>query len=240
MKQLLRSRSLPLFPAAAGVLGLLLRLWLFSAIDEKGLLPDRHFADTAVFLLTAVVLGLLFLITRKPMSRPVRKGVPALAGILGCALGGIGFLCTGLRNFSAYSARFSGIAVLAGIVGGLVLLAMAVLKYFRKRVHYGFPAILTVCLMLDTAAQCQVWGAASQLQEYFFPLMASIFLILTAYHATFLAARRGKPKWLAFFSQGALFFSCTCLNTTHWTLYLGMLFWAASQLYPCIRKRKEA
>lgn len=240
MKQFLRSHSLPVFPAAAGFLGLLLRLWLFSAIDEKGLLPAKHFADTAVFILTAIVMGILFLITQKPLARPVRKGVPALAGLLGCAMGGIGFLCTGLRNFFAHSSRFSGIAVLAGIAGGLVLLAMAVMKYFRKRVGYGFPAILTVCLMLDTVAQCQVWGAASQLQEYFFPLMASVFLILTAYHATFLAAGRGKPKWLAFFSQGALFFCCTCLNTTHWMLYLGMLFWAAAQLYPCIRKRKEA
>lgn len=240
MKQLLRSHSLPVLPAAAGILGLLLRIWLFSAIDEKGLLPAKHFADTAVFLLTAIVLGILFLITQTPLSRPVRKGVPALAGILGCAMGGIGFLCTGLRSFSAHAVRFSGIAALAGIVGGLALLAMAVLKYFRKRVGYGFPAIATVCLMLDTVAQCQVWGAASQLQEYFFPLMASVFLILTAYHATFLAAGRGKPKWLAFFSQGALFFCCTCLNTAHWTLYLGMLFWAAAQLYPCIRKRKEA
>lgn len=240
MKQLLRSHSLPVLPAAAGVLGLLLRIWLFSAIDEKGLLPAKHFADTAVFLLTAIVLGLLFLITRKPMTRPVRKGVPALAGIAGCAMGGIGFLCTGLGNLSAHTARFSGIATLAGIVGGLALLAMAVLKYFRKRAGYGFPAIVTVCLMLDTVAQCQVWGAASQLQEYFFPLMASVFLILTAYHATFLAAGQGKPQQLAFFSQGALFFCCTCLNTIHWMLYLGMLFWAAAQLYPCIRKRKEA
>lgn len=240
MKQLLRSYSLPVFPAAAGILGLLLRIWLFSARDEKGLLPARHFADTAVFLLTAVVLGILFLITQKPMTRPVRKGVPHLAGILGCAIGGIGFLCTGLRNFSAHTARFSGIAALAGIAGGLVLLAMAVLKYFHKRAGYGFPAIATVCLMLDTVAQCQVWGAASQLQEYFFPLMASVFLILTAYYATFLAAGREKPKWLAFFSQGALFLCCTCLNTNHWTLYLGMLFWATAQLYPCIRKRKEA
>ena len=167
MKQLLRSQSLPALPAAAGVLGLLLRLWLFSAIDEKGLLPARHFADTAVFLLTAVVLGILLLITQKPMARPVRKGVPALAGILGCALGGIGFLCTGLRSFSAYAARFSGIAALAGIVGGLVLLAMQLsiilscviycIKILRENFTHGCVlflmfGILFVTLFLSCAS----------------------------------------------------------------------------------------
>lgn len=240
MKHPFRSNLLPIFPTAAGVLGLCLRLWLFSDVDAKGLLPAKHFADAALYILAAITLIILFLATQELTPRRINKQFFHLSGMIGCLMGGLGMILTGIVQFFSGSARFSSVAAMAGIVGGVVLLGMAVLKYFRKRLSYGLYAVLTVCLMLDTVAQCQVWGSVSQLQEYFFPLMASIFLILSAYHATFYAARQGKPKLLVFFSQGALFFCFLCLNTAHWSLYLGMLFWAAAQLYPHIRKRKEA
>lgn len=240
MKHPFRSNLLPIFPAAAGILGLLLRLWLFSSVDEKGLFPAKHIADPLLYILTAATIGILFLATRDLAFRPVRKGAVRLSGILGCALGGLGLLCAGFRHFPGSTGRLSGIAVIACIAGGLALLAMAARHVFRKEIPYGFPAVLAVCLMLSAIAQCQDWGTASQLQAYFFPLMAAVFLILSAYHATFLAAGQGKPKLLAFFSQGALFFCCICLNTDQWPMYLGMLFWAAAQLQLCIQTQKEA
>lgn len=121
-----------------------------------------------------------------------------------------------------------------------MLLAMAVLKSFKKKIPFGFPAVLTVTFMLDTVAQCQIWGAVSQLQEYFFPLMASVFLILSAYHITLGAAGTGKPNLLVFFTQSAIFFCCTCLNTNRWLLYLGLLFWITTTRSPVTPKQKEA
>ena len=94
--------------------------------------------------------------------------------------------------------------------------------------------------MLDTVAQCQVWGSASQLQEYFFPLMAAVFLILSTYHITLQASGTGKPELLIFFSQSALFFCCTCLTTDRWLFYMGLLFWVAAPIYSCVTKEKEA
>ena len=57
MKHPFRSHILPYFTVAAGVLGLILRIWLFSATDSKGLLPAGHPADYALYLLTALTLG---------------------------------------------------------------------------------------------------------------------------------------------------------------------------------------
>ena len=62
----------------------------------------------------------------------------------------------------------------------------------------------------------------------------------TAYHKTKLTARQGNIRQLAFFSQGALYLCCLSLNTAQWPMYFGMMFWAAVQLYPCIRAKKEA
>lgn len=240
MKHPFHSNILPLFTMGAGGLGLALRIWLFSQVDEKGLLPLHHPADIALYILTALVLGLLFLASRTLKPRRVSKKVMGLAGACAYALGGLGLILAAVLELAGSTARLALVATAASILGGLAMFYMAALKYFRKRLPYWLPAVLTVVLMVDTVAQCQVWGAVPQLQEYFFPLLASVFLILTAYHKTMLTAKQGKPKQLAFFSQAALFLCCLSLNTAQWPLYFGMLLWAAVQIYPCILMKKEA
>ena len=206
MKHPFRSHILPLFTMGAGGLGLALRIWLFSSIDDKGLLPAKHPADVLMYILTALTLGILYLATREAFTTPLPSRIAAFSSMVGC----------------------------------FAMFIMAAFKYFRKRLPYWLPAILTVVLMLDTVAQCQIWGAVPQLQEYFFPLLASVCLILSAYYKTTLVAKKSNAKLLAFFSQSALFFCCLSLNSRQWPLYLGMLFWAAVQLFPCILMKKEA
>lgn len=239
MKHPFRSHMLPIFTMGAGAIGLALRIWLFSGIDEKGLLPVGHPADAALYILTALTLGILFLATRELTPRPVSKPFYRLAGTCVYVLGGLGMISTAVMHFSAGTVRLSGVAIIACVIGGIAMFCMAVLHLFGKGTPYWLNAVLTVVLMLDTVAQCQIWGAVPQLQEYFFPLLASVFLIISAYLATASAAGRGKAKLHVFFSQGALFLCCLSLNTAQWPLYFGMLFWAAFQIYPCIR-RKEA
>lgn len=240
MKHPFRSNILPLFTMGAGGLGLALRIWLFSNTDEKGLLPAGHVADYALYILTALTLGILFLATRELKPRRINKKFVRLSSTGAYVLGGLGLILTAIVELSGSAARLALVATIVSLVGGLAMFFMAALKFFRKRLPYWLPAILTVVLMLDAVAQCQVWGAVPQLQEYFFPLLASVFLILSAYQKTALAARKRKPKLLAFFSQSAMFFCCLSLNTAQWPLYFGMLFWAAVQLYPCILTKKEA
>ena len=240
MKHPFRSHILPYFTIAAGGLGLALRLWLFSATDEKGLLPAGHPADAALYILTALTLGILFLATRTLTPRRIHRKAYRLSNVCAHVLGGLGLILTAILNLSRGNARVAGIAMVVCIAGGLAMLYMAALRFLRKRPPYWLSVIFTVALMLDTVAQCQVWGAVPQLQAYFFPLLASVFLILSAYHSTTLAAGKGSPRQLAFFSQGALFLCCLSLNSEQGLLYLGMLLWAAVQLYPCIRVKKEA
>ena len=240
MKHPFCSRILPWFPLGAGAAGLALRFWLFSAIDEKGLLPAGHFADPVLYLLTALTLGILFLATRQLKPKNVTKTFYRLSGAFACFAGALGLGYTAIMDFCAGTVRLSAVAAIASILGALALLIMALLHCAHLKVPYWLNAIVTVILMLDTVAQCQVWGAVPQLQEYFFPLLASIFLILSAYQATTLSAGKGKPQLLAFFSQASVFLCFVSLNAVQWPLYLGMLFWASAQLYPCIRAKKEA
>ena len=240
MKYPFRSKILPLFTILAGAVGFALRLWLFSAIDHKALLPAGHPAGTILFILTALVLGILFLTTRRIDHRPIPEKAQRFIAFTAYLLGGVGLILTGLTDLSVSAAKLALLATIASLAGGVAMIWMGLLKCNGKALPYGLPAVLTMVLMLDTVAQCQTWGAVAQVQVYFFPLLASVFLILTAYHKTLLTAGRGKPSALAFFSQGAMFFCFLSLNTNQWPLYGGMLFWSAVQIIPTILSQKEA
>ena len=239
MKHPFRSNILPYFTMGAAGLGFALRLWLFSAIDEKGLLPAKHPASSLLFILSAIVLGILFLAARK--LEPHRFGTPSRSshlwtGLLGC----IGLVCNAFLNINGSTSKLVLVAVILSILGGLAMAGMAVLAFLRKKVPYWLNAILTVSLMVTTVAQCQVWGAEPQLQVYFFPLMASIFLVLTAYQKTARLAGQGKRTLLVFFSQAAAFFCCLSFNSAHAIFYVGMFSWAAMQVFFCLPRKKEA
>lgn len=240
MKHPFHSHILPFFTMGAGGLGLVLRLWLFSKMDENSLLPAGHLADVGLYLLSALTLGILFLATRELKPRRIHKQFLRVSGGSAYLIGGLSLILTALLKLPTTNAKLAWLAVVATFAGGLAMFFMAALKFARKRLPYWLPAILTVVLMLNTVTQCQTWGAVPQLQIYFFPLLASIFLILTAYHKTVFAANQTGVKLLAFFSQSALYFCCLSLNADQWPLYMGMMFWAAVQIYPCILTKKES
>lgn len=239
MKHPFRSHILPYFTVGASVLAIALRLWLYAGIDEKGLLPTGHPAGYGLVFLSALTVGILFLATRELKPRKINKKHLRLFSTAAYALAGICLILAAVVELSGNMIRLAWVAVAAALLGGLILLLMAVLRFFRRKPPYWISAVITGVLMLNTVAQCQIWGSEPQLQEYLFPLLASVFLILCAYEKTKYAAKRGSPRALAFFSQCALFFCCVSLNTDHWLLYFGMMLWAAVQFYPCILMKKE-
>ena len=237
MKHSFSRTLLSCFPFFAGALGFALRLWLFSATDEKGLLPASHIADSALYILTAITLAVLSLASR---NSGCTNKVSGFSAAIGSLFAGTALLAAALMEGTIGTVRLAPVAYWASLLGALAMFIAALLHSFRKKVPYYLNAVLTVALMLVTVAQGQVWGAVPQLQAYFFPLLASVFLILSAYQATACSAGQGKPKHLIFFSRSALFLCCLCLNTAQWPLYLGMLIWAAVQPYSCISTPKEA
>lgn len=236
MKHPFRFSILPYFTMGAGGLGLALRLWLFSATDAKGLLPAAHLADTLLYILSALVVGGLFLATRQLTAVPGRKKLLRKVRMPGYLLAGICLLAAAWMDFTKIPVSLARPAAIACLIGGLILMASA---FGSLKNPFPLRLIFTVVLMVQTVAQCQIWGSESQLQVYFFPLLASVFSILTAYQVTALAADQGNRKLLAFFGQCALFFCCVSLNTQLWPMYMGMGLWAIIQLIPSYPTKKE-
>lgn len=231
MKKPLKPNILPWFTMGAGGLGLVLQLWYRSGIDEKGLLPAGHPASILTFVLTALVVAVVFLCARQlsPVSKYSRLFPAGMARAAGCAAAGAGVLYAGI-----YYLKFGGGL---GIVTFAVSLAAAVAMAFMAalRLKGGRPAVvlhtlLTVFFMLFTVGNCRIWGSDPQIQSYVFPLFACVSLMLTGYHNAVVDVQKGSRQWLVFFNQAALFFCCLSLTGKNRFFYLAMIVWLALDL----------
>ena len=100
-------------------------------------------------------------------------------------------------------------------------------RFFKKQIHC---ALVTVYLMFHLVSQYRLWSSESQLLIYFFPLMASIFLMLSAYHSAVLDLRKESRSGFVFFSQAALFFCMISIYSQSWLFYTTMSLWLATGL----------
>lgn len=233
MKKILQPAILPLFTLIAGILGLALRVWLFfGGIDEKGLLVSSHPANPLVFLLTALVLVVLFLCVRplNAVDRYQQLFPGSVFPAIGCIAAAAGIAWVSLQDLHLRTDAITLISLVLGILAVISLLALVYCRMNRIRPVCYFHMIITVYLMFHLISQYRLWSAEPQLQIYFFPLLASVFLMLACYHSAVLDARKSGRRWFVFFNQGALFCCCLSLWGDSWPFYLAMGFWMVSNL----------
>lgn len=241
----LKPQLLPLFTLVAGILGFLLRLLLSrTGIDEKGLLMADHYAGTLLLILTAIVLAVLFLGCRKLQNVDRYSAMfPASSlGLAGCILTAAGILYVGIDDLIAQQDNFSVVVGLFAIVCAVCLVVLGIYRKQGKQPGYLLHACLTVFLMIQLISEYRYWSPEPQLLLYFFPLLATVFLMLTAYQATCLDAGRGSRRWYVFANLAAVFFCCVSLPGDHWIFYLSMVLWAGTNLcsLQAFKNRKES
>lgn len=231
MKNPFQPNRIPLLALAGGVLGFLLRLWLFvTGVDDKGLLRTEHPANSLIFLLTAAVLLGLYLCLRPLTGAPTYKRLfrHSLLSAAGCWVGAAGVLVTIFYELLSVQNSVSVLSFVSGLLAtaSLVLLGICRLRGARPKVY--LHGCVTVYLMIHLISQYRSWSAEPQLQAYGFQLFASVFLMLSAYHRTTLDARCGNRRWYVFFNYGALFFCLLALCGKQWLFYLAMAIWTAT------------
>lgn len=234
MKKIFKPTLLPLLTLICGLIGLGLRLWLFlSGIDEKGLLVEKHPAGILAFVLTAIFLLVLLLCVRT--LSPVDKHqilFPArlLAGI-GCAAAAVGILYVDIRDLITRQDTITIITLIVGVLAAAALMLLGFCRWKGKRPALWARAAVCVYFMLHLVSQYRLWSAESQLQVYFFPLMASVFLMLNTYHGAILdTEKNGSRRFYVFTSQAALFFCLLSLQGSSWPFYLTMALWMGTDL----------
>lgn len=215
--------ALVLGPVALGS-----RIWLFqNGIDQKGLLSNTHPANALIYILTAAALGLLLLAmvstpgTYREESHPYR-GIPAAVGYFAAAMG---VFLTSIEPLTTAGNMIGMLNGILGIAATVCLVFLGLCRILKRRPGSQFHAVVTVYFMFHILFRYQSWNTEPQLQQYFPQLLASVFLMITAYCHTALDANIGNRKAFLFFNYGAAFFCCPAIVGETPLLYLTMLLW---------------
>ena len=228
MKLALKPQHLPVFSLCAGAIGFALYTWLFTTgTDEKGLLVTAHPAGTLLFLLSAVTLAVLFLSLRSlpPISKYTRLFPASVLSAIGCVLGAATLLYTSISEVPSATDIFNCLLLPMGIVAAIALLYIAYCRYRGFRPQFFLTCAPMVYMMFQLVCLCRLWGTEPQLLQYFFPLMACVFLLLTCYQRSALVLSCGSHRQFLIFNQAALFFCCLSAATPMRIFFLGMAIW---------------
>ncbi len=219
----LRPKYLPVFAVGFGIIGFFLRFWLFAGgLDAKGLIIPNHPANILSFVVLALALGILFLalmpLTGKPAYRKMfPKSVIALVGALA------GAVCLLISVISIPSA--AKLQLVLGIAAALGMAIGGILQWREKRPSVLCHGAVALYMMVHLIFQYKQWSAEPELQEYFFCLLACVFVMLTAYHRATLDNLYGSRRWFVFFNYGSVFLCLICLHGENRLFYLSFILW---------------
>lgn len=230
----LKPKCLPWFTLAAGVLGLGIGIWLFAGgVGSNGLVNTAHPANIILWLLSALTLIVLLLSALPLEDTPAYKQLfPASVwAMIGNLVAVAGILATDIYEF--VTTGLDPIALLSCLAGLVAAGCFCFLAYARKqgnRPHPVFHICITVYFMLHLISQYRTWSSETQLQIYAAPMLASVFLMLSAYYSAMLDAGLGKRRWYVFCNCCAQFFCCLALCNSNRVFY-GCLAVYASTAY---------
>jgi len=229
----IKPKYIPLFTAVCGLLGFGLRFWLFrTGVDERGLLVASHPANALTFVLTGIVLLVVFLWTRKlDKIRSHKKLYPAsVTALLGCIPAAIGLLLAALYELKMKQDLITYITLGLSVLAAVSLILLGIGRKRGLRPNFLMQAVLTVYLMFHLVSQYRLWSSEPQLQVYCFQLLASVFLMLSVFHGTILDTQVGSRRSFVFYNQAALFCCCMSLIGDCWWFYLAMGLFCATNL----------
>ena len=211
-----------------GSVSLPLRCWLLSSVDDNGLLPKFHITGILSLVLLALTAGVCFWhLRRAPSSKAYRWCFPPspLAAV-GTAIGGIGM---GLSAFTIPTAGILQILLpVLGVLGAAALAYAAYCRLIGLRPNCLSHSAMVLFLVFRILATCQSWGSEPQVQLYLFPLLGSLFLLLTGYYRAEIDAMIGDYRKFLFFGQLALFCCLMCLPGDDWLFYISSALWLAT------------
>ena len=212
MSLAVKPKFLKLAALCAGALGMMLRAILLSTgLDHKGLLVTDHWADTAVWLLTAAVIGVIFLFLRN-CAGPESHGASfptSSQRAVGSIVAACGFLLSGTPFVSG--GRFALAERFLRILAAAALVAVAFCRFRGKKPSFLFHGTVCLYLALRMVCQYQLWSSDPQLQYYAFYLGAHVALMLGCYHLAAFDADSGSHRSLWRWSLGAVYLCLAAL-----------------------------
>lgn len=234
MKKLFHPSYLPYIALGCGVLGLLLRVWLFATgIDEKGLILAGHPATWLVWLLSIITVAVLVLGSRRLLEAPKYSfNFPAsLPGGIGTFLAAAGILiCTVVESL----AKPDTFGIVVCLLGILSVPALCFVGYCRcKGSHPSllFHVLVSIYLLLRLVWMYRQWSSDPQLQDYVFQLLALACLMLASYNRSAFDANMGVRRAYVIFNLTSVYFCFVSLpGCDSMVFYLSCGVWMLTDL----------
>lgn len=218
----------PGFSILTGLVGFALQCWLFSMTDKRGLLPQNHIAEILCFGLLALTVTVCWLVSRTVSRNSVyRQLFPASTfAAIGSVAGAAGI------GYAAFSLDYNGpmhfLLPVLGVICVILLLRVAQCRDRGQKPNFLLHGVVCVFFMLRILINCRQWGTEPQLQLYIFPLLASIFTLLTCYFRAELDFNGTDCRKYLIFGQASVFCCCLCMAGEDWLFYLLTGFWLAA------------
>lgn len=232
MKRLFSIKLLPVLTALAGGIGFLLRFWLFrTGIDSRGLLIPDHPASLLIFLLSGLYLCLLFLSVRSlKAKKPATPFPPSVFSMIGNLAGAAGLVWIALRSAKDSTGIIVPVIQVFGVIAALGLLYVAFSRLRGGKYTDTVLLLVVAFLMVQAIYLYRALSVCAQVQIFLFPLIAALFLTLTALYRSRVITKPAELPAYVFCNQASVFFCCLCLNGTYLPFFLLMGIWAVGDL----------
>ena len=243
IKKIDKPAYLPWFALGAGILGVLLRAWLFGTrTEETGLLAADHPAKILLWILTVIVAAAVLLGTRnlKEAAKYSFNFPASLQGAIGCGFAALSMGITAVAEWIVYPDRLTVIASVLGVLSAAALLFLAYNRYKGQRQSILYHGVVCLCLMFRLVSQYRHWSSDPQLMDYGFQLLATVCLMLSCYQNAAFDAGTGNRRLHTIVHLGAVYFCCTSLlGSGNVTFYLGCTVWMISNFCNLTPMRKQ-
>lgn len=234
MKIDFKSNWLILLTLLCGLVGLLLRAWLYgSGLGEDNLLAANHIAGILVVILSVAAAVALLLLTRNCSTRgKYADAFPACPiAAVGSFVGAAGILITSMIDLIRKDVSFAPVLGLLGIIAGAALVFTGYCRLKGRRPSFLFHTMVCLYFMLRLISLYQGWSADPQLHDYCFQLLAIVCIMLYAYHRAAQDLKVAPRRQLVLYGLLGAYFCCLSLvrSDAIW-LYAGMAVWMLTNL----------
>lgn len=234
MKQLLKSKNLPLVVLGLGGIGFALRKALYAvAVDRKALLLSGHPLEILLWLVTAAVLALVIVGVRKRKGSPMYQdnfGSSRLASV-GTVVAMAGIAQTLLLPGRDVAGTLGLVWKATGFASILALGAIAGFQIKGRKPFFLLYGIVCIFFAIHMVSCYQGWSSNPQIQDYVFTLFASVGLMLFSYQQTAFAADAGNAQLQTGIGLLTVFSCIVALSgTDNLLLYLAGAVWVLTNL----------
>ena len=204
-KKYLTHKNLPFITLGAGLLGFVLRLWQLNTRTDAGFILRGHISGILLAILTAIFLVAVALASR-PLVQANKYDFNFPASVYGAAGCIAGAACFALTSILAFINKESTVVAIVGLVAAGALVFAGKCRLEGQHPSALFHIVICVYLVLRLLALYRMWSADPQLADYCYPLLAMVFLMLTAYHRATFNANFGQRRSYTLFNLAAVYF----------------------------------